>query len=119
MEPLLYYGYLFALVLVIAGFVFRSKTSHLVWMYVFLAGAALVCVGTIIFPSMNMGRNIALHKFNMLGLDLVMYTAIAFGLPTLVHSLWKRAWWPSGVVAVAATLQVVAVIMLKLYYSRV
>lgn len=119
MEPLLYYGYLFALVLAIAGFVYRSKAGQLVWMYLFLAGAALVCVGTIIFPSMNMGRNIALHKFNMLGLDIVLYTAIAYGLPTLAHALWRRAWWPSGVVAVAATIQVVAVIMLKLYYSRV
>ncbi len=118
MELLLYYSYLFGILLAAAGFTLRAKTKQLVWMYVFLAGAVLVAIGAVIFPSMNMGRNIALHKFNMFGLDLILYTALAYGLPTLVHSLWRRAIWPSGVVAVAAALQVVFVVMLKFYYSR-
>lgn len=119
MEPLIYYSYIFAVILVIVGMVLRRQTQQLIWMYAFIAAAALVMVGAVMFPAMNLGRNVALHKFNMMGLDIILYATIAVTLPTLGVMLWKRQWWPHSIVAILGAAQVVIVLLLKFYYSRI
>jgi hypothetical protein len=118
MDKLLYYSIFFSAMCALYGFLLSRQSDKKFYLYIGLAGAMLIHLGTMVFLLGNIGKNVALHKFEFGGLDIVLYTSIALTLLSGILGALQRKLWPHGVMAVLSILQIVFVFALKLYFSR-
>jgi hypothetical protein len=114
MENLLIVAYVYAGLLFVSGWLLRRQTQQLIWMYLFWAVGIAVVLGAILFPAQNIRTNVAIHPYNTLGLDLILYAALSSSLPCGTYVLIRRKnWWPLAVVGVMGIVLVLYVIWVK------
>lgn len=90
-------AFLFALLQLPYGWVARKKHQAKVFLWLAIAVAVVVSIGTIWFMSANMGKNIALHPFDFTGWQVVGVAAGMMILLTGIMWLVKKKIWPHAI----------------------
>lgn len=122
MFHLVLFSHAFASALLVYGFLLHRNTSpeaKLRWLrFPYWLGALIIQVGMVMWPLVNLGRNIALAKFNN---DPLWLALIGAGLVTVfagVQWLVRKSWRPGAIWFVLALVQVLVIFLLMFYYSR-
>jgi hypothetical protein len=79
------------------GWVARKKHEAKVFLWLGIALGGAVLLGTIVFLLTNIGKNVALAKFDFLGWDVAGGAAGIATLVTGVMWLIKKKIWPNGI----------------------
>lgn len=118
MKYLLYYPFIFSFILIAMGSIYFVRKDKKIWLI--LAGIFSITItgGAVFFLLDNIGKNVALHKFNFFGLRVSLVAGIIVGLFGVVIWLWKKEKLPGITLAVLSSFYVFIYLMLGLYFVR-